>query len=228
VDRFEQQMRWLSQRGLKGVSMQEVLAAAHDSSRKRLVGLTFDDGYRDFLECALPILERHNFTATAFVVAGRLGGQSVWAARNPSKALLTAEEVRSAAAAGVEIGSHGLRHVSLPATADGDLANEISESRRILQAVSGQEVRGFCYPFGEHDSRVLNQARAADYDYVCATRCSRFAGRFALPRIYIGNSDSPALLWAKATRYWLRWEYQGPGAHTIATLSAIRAGAGSV
>jgi peptidoglycan/xylan/chitin deacetylase (PgdA/CDA1 family) len=220
--RFEQQMRWLSRRGLQGVSMQEALRGRPGSSGKRLIGLTFDDGYRDFLECALPVLERYDFTATAFVVAGCLGGKSEWSDRDPWKALLTAEEVRSVAVAGVEIGSHGLRHVSLPSVADGDLASEVSESRRILQVVSGQEVRGFCYPFGEHDARVLDRTQATGYDYACATGYPLFTGHFALPRIYVGNSDSPARLWAKATRHWLRWQYSGPGSRAIADASAVK------
>lgn len=233
VDRFEQQMRWLSRRGLKGASMREALGARSDSSGKRLIGLTFDDGYRDFLECALPILERYDFTATAFVVAGSLGGKSVWSAQDSWKALLTEEEVRSVAAAGIEVGSHGLHHVSLPSDTEGDLISEVTESRRILQAVSGQEVRGFCYPFGDHDARVLDRTQAAGYDYACAdyacaTRYPQFTGRFALPRIYVGNRDSPPRLWAKATRYWLRWEYGGPGARAIAKAAAVRARAGSV
>lgn len=202
--------------------MREVLQARNDSSGKRLIGLTFDDGYRDFLECALPVLERYNFTATAFVVAGCLGGKSVWSSTDPWKPVLTAEEVRSAAAAGVEIGSHGLRHVSLPSVADDDLASEVSESRRILQAVSGQDVRGFCYPFGEHDARVVDRTQAIGYGYACATGCPLFTSHFALPRIYVGNGDSPARLRAKATRHWLRWEYSGPGARAIADASAIR------
>jgi peptidoglycan/xylan/chitin deacetylase (PgdA/CDA1 family) len=149
----------------------------------------------------------------------------VWAAQNPWKALLSAEDVRSAAGAGVEIGSHGLRHVSLPSAADDDLASEVSESRRILRAVSGQEVRGLCYPFGEHDARVLNQAQATGYDYACGTRRSAFAGYYALPRIYVSNNDSPDRLWAKATRFWLRWEYSGPGSGAIAKVGAMGIGA---
>jgi peptidoglycan/xylan/chitin deacetylase (PgdA/CDA1 family) len=224
VDRFEQQMRWLRQQGLKGVSMREALDARSDSSGKRLIGLTFDDGYRDFLECALPVLEKFDFTATAYVVAGCLGDTSVWSETDPWKAVLTADEVRSAAGAGVEIGSHGLRHRSLPSVPDGDLVGEVVESRRILQEVSGQDVRGFCYPFGEHDARVVEHAQAAGYDYACATGCSRFAGHFALPRIYVGNGDSPARLRVKAARYWLRWDYGGPGSQAIASVSAMRVG----
>ena len=228
VDRFEQQMHWLRRQGFKGVSMQEALGACRDSSGQRLIGLTFDDGYRDFVECALPVLQQFDFSATAYVVAGYLGGKSVWSSTDPWKPVLTAEEVREAAAAGIEIGSHGLRHLSLPSVATRDLANEITESRRILQAVSGQKVSGFCYPFGEHDARVVQQAQAAGYDYACATGCSRFAGHFALPRIYVGNGDSPARLWAKAQRHWLRWEYSGPGSRTIANVSAIPTRAKSV
>ncbi len=72
--RFEQQMRWLSRRGLRGVSIAELLAARAAGAGKGLVGLTFDDGYADFAEYALPVLQRHGFTATVFVIAGGWAG----------------------------------------------------------------------------------------------------------------------------------------------------------
>jgi peptidoglycan/xylan/chitin deacetylase (PgdA/CDA1 family) len=223
VARFDQQMGWLRRRGFRGASMRELLGSPPDGPGPRLVGLTFDDGYADFASCALPVLQRHGFSATAFVVAGRLGGENSWAGE-AGKALLTADQVRLMAEAGVEIGSHGWRHQSLPSVTDADLAEEVVRSRGALQQASGQEVPGFCYPFGHHDGRVLASARAAGYDYVCAVGYSQFTGRFALPRIYVGNGDSPARLWAKAMRYWLRWEYRGPAAGALAAVSARRAG----
>ncbi len=113
--RFEQQMRWLRRRGLRGVSIAELLAARAAGAGKGLVGLTFDDGYADFAEYALPVLRRYGFTATVFVIAGRMGGDNVWDPAGPRKPLLDADQVRALAEAGVEIGSHGLMHVSLPA-----------------------------------------------------------------------------------------------------------------
>ena len=110
--RFEQQMRWLSRRGLRGVSIAELLAARAAGAGKGLVGLTFDDGYADFAEYALPVLQRYGFTATVFVIAGRLGGDNVWDPAGPRKPLLDAAQVRRLAEAGVEIGSHGMQHVS--------------------------------------------------------------------------------------------------------------------
>jgi peptidoglycan/xylan/chitin deacetylase (PgdA/CDA1 family) len=199
--RFEEQMRWLDQRGLRGVSMSELLAARRRHCDDGLVGLTFDDGYADFLRCAVPVLQRHGFTATAFVIAGRLGGVNVWDALGPRKPLLTAREVQAAAAAGIEIGSHGLRHVTLTDTTDRELASELQLSRRILQSVTGAAISGFCYPYGDLDARVRSGAQDAGYDYACAIWASDLTGQYALPRVYVGVADGPGRLYAKLLRH---------------------------
>jgi peptidoglycan/xylan/chitin deacetylase (PgdA/CDA1 family) len=200
--RFEQQMGWLRRRGLRGVSIAELLAARAAGTGKGLIGLTFDDGYADFAEYALPVLRRYGCTATVFVIAGRMGGDNVWDAAGPRKPLLDADQVAALAAAGLEIGSHGLRHVSLPA-AHRTLADETGGSRRILQDVTGQPAGGFCYPYGHLDAEVVGAVRDAGYDYGCAIWPSEHVGRHALPRTYIGDADTSPRLWAKSTRHWL-------------------------
>src|SRR6185437_11718028 len=72
--RFDQQLRWLGRRGWRAVSMAELLTAREPGT----VGLTFDDGYADFLTNVLPALARYGFTATVFVVAGSLGAYNAW------------------------------------------------------------------------------------------------------------------------------------------------------
>jgi len=198
--RFEQQMRWLDRRGLRGVSMSELLEARRRQSDAGLVGLTFDDGYDDFVRYALPVLEQHGFGATAFVIAGRLGGVNAWDPLGPRKPLMTANQVRLAAATGIEIGSHGLRHVSLDAATGLNLSRELQVSRQILQDITGSAVGGFCYPYGHLGARVVNGAQEAGYEYACAIRPGGQTGPFALPRIYVGESDGAARLRAK----WLR------------------------
>lgn len=211
-ERFARQMSWLRRRGLRGVSVRDLLAARRNDAGSGLVGLTFDDGYADFVEHAVPVLAQHGFGATVFPVAGLLGGTNDWDAEGPRRALMTACQVRQAADAGIEIGSHGMRHVSLP-TADGPtLAAETESSRAVLQAASGQEVAGFCYPYGHVDGRAAAAARAAGYDYACAIWVSRHTGPHALPRIYIGEADSSWRLWAKSARHLLRRDHAGVGA----------------
>src|SRR4028118_458385 len=75
---FEAQMLHLERHNLRGVSMKELRRATNTGGARGLVGLTFDDGYEDFLSSALPTLERLGFSATVFFVAGMLGGQNTW------------------------------------------------------------------------------------------------------------------------------------------------------
>jgi peptidoglycan/xylan/chitin deacetylase (PgdA/CDA1 family) len=198
--RFEQHMRWLRGRGLRGVSVAELLSARADGRGRGLVGLTFDDGYQDFVTYAVPVLQRYGFTATAFVLAGRLGGHNAWDSPGPYKALLTADQVCQAAQSGMEIGSHGLDHVSLPEADDTRLSAETVRSRVILQELSGQQVRGFCYPWGHLDARVVKAVQAAGFDYACAGWPSTAIGRHAIPRTYVHDRDNSWRLDAKRIR----------------------------
>jgi peptidoglycan/xylan/chitin deacetylase (PgdA/CDA1 family) len=45
---------------------------------RRALVITFDDGYADNAEVALPILKRHGLTATFFVASGFLDGKRMW------------------------------------------------------------------------------------------------------------------------------------------------------
>ena len=186
-NRFEQQMGWLDRRGLRGVSIAELLAARRHGCDAGLVGLTFDDGYADFLRYALPALLRHGFTATAFVIAGRLGGVNAWDVLGPRKPLMTARQVREAAAARVEIGSHGLRHVTLNDASNRVLIREQRVSREILQDITGTQVGGFCYPYGHLNRRVLDGVQGSGYEYGCAIWASELTSQYAMPRVYIGE-----------------------------------------
>jgi peptidoglycan/xylan/chitin deacetylase (PgdA/CDA1 family) len=199
--RFEQQMHWLSLRGLRGTSVRELLDARPTGHSRTLVGLTFDDGYQDFLTSALPILNRFGFTATVFALAGRLGGTNAWDAGGPSKPLLTTDQLRQVAAAGVEIGSHGFTHRRLSPVSAEQLAEELVHSRAVLRDITGQAVDGFCYPYGDLTGRVVDAVRVAGYDYGCAIQRCELTGRHALPRTYIHDGDHSWRLDAKRIRH---------------------------
>ncbi|MEU2780665.1 polysaccharide deacetylase family protein [Streptomyces sp. NPDC007110] len=193
--RLERQLAWLAGRGLRGVSVRELLAARDRGTERGLVGLTFDDGYTDFVGEALPVLRRRGFTATVFVLPGLLGGTNVWEPTGPRKALLDEDGVREAAAAGMEVASHGMTHLDLTRAPDEVLHTEVAESRQRLAALVGDDVVGFCYPYGYHDARAVDAVRRAGYRYACAIVPSPPArGDFALPRIHMGQADNSVRL----------------------------------
>lgn len=200
--RFERQMAWLRARGLRGVGMRELLDAHAAGEGRGLVGLTFDDGYADFATRAVPALLRYGFGATAFVVSGRTGTYNAWD-DGPRKPLMTAEQIRTVADAGVEIGSHGRHHVSLPGTDDTELREELEESRAVLEEIIDAPVTGFAYPYGYATAREIEAVRAAGYDYACDIRPDE-PGRHALARTYVGDRDGAVRLRAKLVRHELR------------------------
>jgi peptidoglycan/xylan/chitin deacetylase (PgdA/CDA1 family) len=205
--RFADHMRLLQSLGVVGSSMADLLRARDERRPGHRVGLTFDDGYQDFVSDVLPVLHRYGFTATVFVVAGSLGGDNHWDGGVPRKALLTADQLRLVDAAGMEVGSHGLRHVSLSSVDDAALRDEVDRSRAILRETTGQEVDGFCYPYGDLGEREIEAVRAAGYRYGCAVSVSELTGRYALPRTYVGDRDGAARLFGKWLRHRLaqRW-----------------------
>jgi peptidoglycan/xylan/chitin deacetylase (PgdA/CDA1 family) len=219
--RFDQQLRWMRRRGLRGVGMRELLAARRAGSGAGLVGLTFDDGYADFASYAVPIMARYGFSATVFPVAARLGGDNAWDPEGPRKPLMTAEQVRQLKDAGMEVGSHGMHHVSLVSVPDAELDRELADSRAALQDISGQDVAGFCYPYGHVDSRVIAAVRSAGYGYGCAIWRSALTSPHALPRTFVGDDDSAARLWAKGARHRLGWGHRGPAA-SVPSGTALR------
>jgi peptidoglycan/xylan/chitin deacetylase (PgdA/CDA1 family) len=202
-DRLDRHLRLLRRLGLRGVSLTELVRAADRGETAGLVGLTFDDGYTDFLEHAVPVLERHGMTATLYVVAGRMDGTNEWDS-GPRLPIMGPDQVRAVAAAGHEVGSHTMTHARL-AGADPDvLAAEVGGSRRVLEDVLQAEVASFCYPYGSYDQAAADAVRAAGYDNACVTGDYQPGDRVTLPRCYVSPRDTRAHVVARLARHALR------------------------
>jgi peptidoglycan/xylan/chitin deacetylase (PgdA/CDA1 family) len=117
------------------------------------VRITFDDGNASDVEHALPALRRRGLTATFFVVAGRLG----------SPGFLDAGDLRALAAAGMTIGSHGMRHRSWRRLDGRALREEHVEAKRRLEEIVERPVTEAACPFGAYDGRVLRSLRRCGF-----------------------------------------------------------------
>lgn len=134
----------------------------------RPVVLTFDDGYADFHERALPLLARYGFPATLFVTTGWLRDAGPYAAGRPLGRTLSWSELEEATAAGVEIGGHGHSHAQLDQLGDRALRAELRQGRELLEQRLGRPVPTMAYPYGYSSARVRRAARAAGYAAACA------------------------------------------------------------
>jgi len=193
-------MLYLKRHNLRGVSMRELYLALNAGEARGLVGVTFDDGYEDFLDAAVPTLEKLGFSATVFVVAGMLGSENTWehgGGPRPQLRLLSADGVREVSGSGMEIGSHTVTHPRLSGLDSQTLIREVEDSRQMLGEIVNAPVEGFSYPYGAVDGPAVRAAREAGYVYAVATKKHVEGGLHDWPRTYIGEKDSPLRLGVK-------------------------------
>jgi peptidoglycan/xylan/chitin deacetylase (PgdA/CDA1 family) len=195
---FARQMFLLRLLGYRGLSMSAAMPYLRGEKKGRVAVLTFDDGYVDTLENALPILQKNGFSATCYFISQRSGQYNDWdaAALNVRKALMNDEQIRAWHAAGMEVGAHSRTHPHLTNCADAELQNEIAGSKADLETLTGSVVSQFCYPYGDLDERVSNAAKQAGFDAATTTRRGRArAGDnpMQLRRILVSGSTFPHL-----------------------------------
>ncbi len=175
VNRFIEHMAVLRSRYpvVTLAAAREALEAGHYLG-PNIVVITFDDGYADNYDCAAPILAHFSLPATFFVTAGLVGTSRQFAhdARFPHCfPTLSWEQVKSLAARGFEIGSHGMTHANLARCPLDEARREIVESRDLLRRRLGAPVKCFAYPFGGREdltSAVIGEIRAAGYELIAS------------------------------------------------------------
>lgn len=188
-ERFHEQMRVLRALGLRGVSLGELGDAVNRREARGLVGITFDDGYRDLLDWVPSILTQYGFTATVFAVSGLLGGENVWDPP-PRRRLMDEKDLQELVGRGLEVGSHSASHVRLAGLDADRLDHEVTGSRTTLARVTGVQPRTFCYPYGSVDAAAVEAVRAAGYSYACAVeRTPGLPLHLAYPRVGVTERD---------------------------------------
>jgi len=214
--RFARQMLALRMLGYQGLSMRDLEPYLRGEKSGKVVGITLDDGYLNNFQEALPVLRDIGFTATAFIVSGQLGGSNVWDHPKgvPAAPLMDAAHLRAWMAAGMEIGAHTRHHVDLCKCDEATAREEIAGCKRDLEQVLGEEVRSFCYPYGEHrpeHAQIVREAGYASATTVVSSRVRTGDDLMRLPRISVHLEDSLALLLAQVSTDYEDWRLARPG-----------------
>jgi peptidoglycan/xylan/chitin deacetylase (PgdA/CDA1 family) len=159
---FEAEMDYLAVNGYHPVTLEEVYAAMAGRGQlpAKPVAITFDDGGRDNYTVAFPILQKHGFRATFFVITGFVG----------NRACMDWDQLRTMHAAGMAIESHTVTHPDLRALDAARLAEELSRSRDALAEELGEDALILSYPQGRYNATVIAAAQAAGYRAAVTTR----------------------------------------------------------
>ena len=224
--RFAEQLAYLKRAGYQTIHLDELYGSLiHGSAlpAKPLV-ITFDDGYRDNLQVAWPLLRQAGFKATIFLATGHLGSSNRWNAADgvPQRPLLDWDEVIEAAREPqLSFQPHTHSHPRLTRIPPAQADEELRRSKETLEQRLGKACPHLAYPYGDYNRAVRDLAEQAGYHTACTVQWGHNrAGQdpLALFRIGIRNQDrladfkkslgEPPPLWKY---YWLRAKQFGRG-----------------
>jgi peptidoglycan/xylan/chitin deacetylase (PgdA/CDA1 family) len=200
---FQRQVAWL-QRHVDLVSLQEAqrrIRSAHNT--RPAVAITFDDGYAENCEFAIPLLIRLKIPCTYFVAVRNVTlGQPFphdIAAGRPLP-VNTVEELRTMANAGIDIELHTRSHVDLGQVVDPDqIYDEVVSAGRDLANLMDRPVRYFSFPYGMPHNLNREAFRLASQTGYLGV-CSAYGG-YNLP-----GDDEFHIQRIHADPDWIRWK----------------------
>ena len=179
-EEFYSQIRYLVDSGYKIVSLNEVrhLLLNGFNKKEKIVALTFDDGHKDNIEFAYPILKEFNICATIFVVSDYVG-KSGWMDETGSLKntqskigqwwdLLSWEELAEINDFFI-IESHGKSHQHLKNLTEEELYMQLRDPKIQIEKMLNIDSKFFCYPYGEFNNNIIQQLKSMTYLAACSS-----------------------------------------------------------
>jgi peptidoglycan/xylan/chitin deacetylase (PgdA/CDA1 family) len=212
-EEFRRKMFWLKQ-NFNVVSLQDAYDQKNLSQTKTNVAITFDDGFKCFLNVIGEVLRELQIPATFFICSGVLDIISSEAdsftvnnlKRNSKKfTFLTSEELRKISETPLfEIGGHTRNHVDLGKVWEKEiLEKEIKQDKEKLESTIGKKINFFAFPFG---SRTNMSVQAVE-----VVKSSGYVSAFSiLPEFWTDKSDNwrvgrDSLTLAETDLVWRAW-----------------------
>lgn len=215
-DQFMQHMQFLSKKGFTPITFKDYFRyldgeQSLDFFPKKPIFITFDDGYKNNLIYALPILKKFDFKCVLFALGNAQMTCNEWDVRHgePAHELMDAKELAQMAEAGVEIGAHTLSHPDLTSLSAEVAFQEIIQSKTNLEKITGQSVISFAYPYGYYNDDIKQLVIEAGFECAVATDTGGLHledDHFCIFRVNILPRDKGLQFWKK-TKSWYRHRY---------------------
>jgi peptidoglycan/xylan/chitin deacetylase (PgdA/CDA1 family)/glycosyltransferase involved in cell wall biosynthesis len=158
VHQFARQMAWLKRLNYHVLSLEEYIQyrLQHQLPPLRSVILTIDDGYAEIATLVAPILRRHEFPATVFLVSGKIGSHNDWTNDKSlaERPLMSWPAIKAIGYQGIRFGAHTQTHPRLTDIPTAQARAEIAGSKADLERELQRPVTTFAYPYGEYDEQV--------------------------------------------------------------------------
>jgi peptidoglycan/xylan/chitin deacetylase (PgdA/CDA1 family) len=181
---FRRHMQWLAESDVRVCRLEDVVRDARQAdigaAGGDAVALTFDDGFANFADVALPVLRDHGFPATVFVVTSRVGLDNAWSGQHdaeiPVLPLMSWQVLGDMEKNGVTIGAHTRTHPHLTQLTAPQITDEILGSADDIATQLGTRPNTFAYPYGDVDATVRAVAERG-FAVACTTQLGTLGAR---------------------------------------------------
>lgn len=187
---FEKQMQYLSRSGFKIIPLSLLLDMFfRKEDVSSFVSVTFDDGYLDNLENAIPVLRKNNIKATIFI-APKLLGSKFTTSDAVTLDIFSHEDFKKYDGfTNFELLPHSFSHKELTILNAEEVKEELSESINYLNSI-GESRKILAYPRGKHSKAVIEVLLAEGWESGVTTLPGLLTGnteRFLIPRNFVGR-----------------------------------------
>lgn len=159
---FDWQMRYLKDKGFKTIFFNELTSCIKGESfldSKRVIAISFDDGYLDIWEYAFPILKKYDIKATIFVITSRINDSS-----GGPKDFLSWFELKQMQSSGlVDIQSHTHTHIRCDVSGKEHIREELNLSKKLIEEKLNKTCNFICWPWGKYNSLAISLAKECGY-----------------------------------------------------------------
>lgn len=194
--RFFDQMRFLRDNNYNVCMLRDAVNYIKNKKviPKKSVAITFDDGYKDNLLNAAPIMEEFNIWATFFVTVSYIGRiktspKRIW----QHWKCMDLSDLKRLIKRGHDIESHSMHHVDLTKLDATARRAELSLSKRALESLLNIKIDFFSYPYGYFDKELQEEVGGEGYKAACSTVTggnTETTGLYELRRIEIAKTDT--------------------------------------
>ncbi|MDI6812048.1 MAG: polysaccharide deacetylase family protein [Desulfitobacteriaceae bacterium] len=179
-NQLREQMNYLKEHGYQTISPAQMASFLKGEGilPEHPVLITFDDGYANNYTDAYPILKEFGFTATVFMISGALD----------SSGFLSTRQIQELSTNGWTIGGHTKNHEHLPQLDAAHQAQEMKDSKAVLEQKLGRPVSVFAYPYGEYNAQVKKAVQDDGYALAFTTErgwAKQGADPLLLHRVYL-------------------------------------------
>jgi len=171
VAEFKKQLKLIDKLGFTPITFTDYQLYQEDKLTlpAKPIILTFDDGYLDTFENAIPILSEMGMKAVIFVMGNRNLNRAFWDEKGDDDVcpLMSDEQIRMASEMEFEIGSHSLNHDELSKLPEHEAVYSINKSKKEIEAVLDVPIKTFAYPYGVLNKKIEQIVSDSGFSFAC-------------------------------------------------------------